>query len=56
MLDEGELVGTIYPKPPFTRCSFVGCEESILELAQLFAFWLVVITGKRAAKNHNRNP
>ena len=56
LLDEGEPVGTIYPKHPFTRRSFVNCEDSIPELAQLFAFWLVVITWKRSAQNNNRNP
>lgn len=50
LLEDGVSAGTFTPAHPFTRRATIRCHESIDELTQLFAFWLVVITWKRAAK------
>ena len=52
----GTQFGTIVPMHMFTRRATIDCEEEVDELTQLFAFWLVVITWKRAAKNNHKNP
>ena len=49
-LDERE-VGVIRPAHPFTRRAFIECAPDVPEIGQLFAFWLVVLTWKRAANN-----
>jgi hypothetical protein len=49
----GGVVGTIQPVHPFTRRATIECGDAVPELAQLFAFWLVVLTWRRAAKNNN---
>jgi hypothetical protein len=46
-------VGTIQPMHPFTRRACVECSPEVPELGQLFAFWLAVITWRRAAKNNS---
>jgi hypothetical protein len=43
-------IGTIYPRHMFTRRAEIVCDASVPEFEQLFAFWLVVLTWKRAAK------
>jgi hypothetical protein len=47
----GRLLGTIRPAHPFTRRAFIECTSEIPELAQLFSFWLAVVTWRRAANN-----
>ncbi len=51
ILADGSVVGTIRPAHPFTRRAFIECSSSVPELAQLFSFWLAVITWRRAANN-----
>lgn len=51
ILADGSVVGTIRPAHPFTRRAFIECSASVPELAQLFSFWLVVVTWRRAANN-----
>ena len=46
-------IGTIQPLHPMTRRASIECSPEVPELAQLFAFWLAVITWRRAAKHHN---
>jgi hypothetical protein len=53
LLQTGNSVGTIVPMHAFTRRATIQCTDQVDELTQLFAFWLVVITWKRAAKNNN---
>ena len=47
ILTDGSIVGTIRPAHPFTRRAFIDCSSSVPELAQLFSFWLAVITWRR---------
>jgi hypothetical protein len=49
ILADGSVVGTIQPAHAFTRRAFIECSSSVPELAQLFSFWLVVVTWRRAA-------
>jgi hypothetical protein len=51
ILADEALVGTIRPAHAFTRRAFIECDSSVPELAQLFAFWLVALTWRRAANN-----
>ena len=37
------LLGTISPVHPFTRRAVITCDDSVPELSQIFAFWLVVM-------------
>lgn len=53
ILKAGVVVGAIRPVHLFTRRATVECSDSVPELAQLFAFWLVVLTWRRQAKNSN---
>lgn len=53
LAESGALLGTIQPKHLFTRRATITCSPKVDELTQLFSFWLVVITWKRAAKNNN---
>lgn len=46
-------VGSIRPVHPFTRRAFVECLPSVPVLAQLFCFWLAVLTWRRAAHSSN---
>lgn len=48
-----QIVGRIQPAHAFTRRSFIECTDSIPELVQLFAFWLVVLTWKRSANKNS---
>ena len=48
-----DLVGTIRPQHPLTRRATIECADSVPELAQLFSFWLAVLTWRRAARNNN---
>lgn len=48
-----DVVGTIRPMHMFTRQATIDCNGKVDELTQLFAFWLVVITWRRAANNSN---
>ena len=47
-----QSVGVIRPAHAFTRRAFIECNSDIPELAQLFSFWLVAITWRRAANNN----
>ena len=49
---EGHPLGVIRPAHPFTRRAIIDCQTELPEILQLFSFWLVVITWRRAA-NHN---
>ena len=51
--EAGSPRGTIYPKHPFTRRSVIDCDSAVPTLIQLFAFWLVVLTWRRAANNNS---
>jgi hypothetical protein len=51
ILSGGSVVGTIRPAHPFTRRTFIECHSFVPEFAQLFSFWLAVITWRRAANN-----
>lgn len=51
ILTNGSMAGTIRPAHPFTRRAFIECNSTVPELAQLFSFWLVVVTWRRAANN-----
>ena len=51
LLAAGSVVGTIQPAHPFTRRAFIECGAAVPELAQLFSFWLVVVTWRRAAND-----
>jgi hypothetical protein len=53
ILAGGSVVGTIRPVHTFTRRAFIECSSSVPELAQLFSFWLVVLTWRRAANNNS---
>ena len=61
IFDAEKLVGTIVPMHMFTRRAKiftearVDCDSKLSELAQLFAFWLVALTWKRATKSDNSN-
>jgi hypothetical protein len=55
LLQTDSVVGTITPMHPFTRRATIQCQARVDELTQLFSFWLVVITWKRAARNNHRN-
>ena len=44
-------LGAIRPAHPFTRRAFIECASEVPELAQLFSFWLVVLTWRRRARN-----
>jgi hypothetical protein len=50
---DGEKRGTIRPAHAFTRRAFVDCDDSVPELVQLFAFWLAILTWRRAANNNS---
>jgi hypothetical protein len=56
ILSGESVVGTIRPAHPFTRRSFIECSSSVPEFAQLFSFWLVAITWRRAANNNGGAP
>lgn len=47
--------GTIRPAHAFTRRAFIECAAEVPEVAQLFSFWLAVLTWKRAANSNNTN-
>lgn len=51
LLARGTVVGTIRPAHAFTRRAVIECRSSVPELSQLFSFWLVVLTWRRAADN-----
>lgn len=51
IFSRGRPVGAIRPAHPFTRRAFIECASEIPELAQLFSFWLAVVTWRRAANN-----
>jgi hypothetical protein len=53
ILTDGSVVGTIRPAHPFTRRAFIECSSSVPEVAQLFSFWLAVVTWRRAANNNS---
>lgn len=52
----GSVVGAIWPAHAFTRRAFVECAPGVPELAQLFAFWLVVVTWRRTRNDGNVPP
>lgn len=53
ILSSGKTVGEIRPDHAFTRRAFIECSPDIPELAQIFSFWLAVVTWRRAANNNN---
>jgi hypothetical protein len=53
VLSGDRRLGTIRPVHPFTRRACIECAPEVPELAQLFAFWLAVVTWRRAAKNNS---
>ncbi len=55
LLQSSDVVGTIQPMHMFTRRATIDCDEGVDEPTQLFAFWLVVITWKRAAAKNNNS-
>lgn len=46
------VIGQVRPDHAFTKHSTVECPDSVPEHIQLFAFWLAVLTWKRAANNN----
>ncbi len=46
-------LGSIRTAHAFTRRSTIDCPPEVLEAVQLFAFWLAVITWRRAANNNS---
>lgn len=38
-----KVVGAIEPEHPLTRKAEVSCESTVVEIAQLFSFWLVAM-------------
>lgn len=53
ILTNNRVVGTIQPVHAFTRRAVIECDASVPETTQLFAFWLAVLTWKRAADSNN---
>ena len=53
ILSDNQIAGTICPVHPFTRRAVIECNPTIPEIAQLFSFWLAVITWRRAARNNS---
>ena len=51
ILSGDRAVGVIRPAHLLTRRAFIECGPEMPELAQLFAFWLAVITWRRAAND-----
>ena len=51
ILSDGQFRGTIRPVHPFTRRAYIECDSEVPELAQLFSFWLAVVTWRRAASD-----
>jgi hypothetical protein len=51
IVSEGSVVGTLRTVHAFTRRATIECQQSVPELAQVFAFWLAVITWRRSASN-----
>ncbi len=52
ILSNGQFLGTIRPVHPFTRRACIECDSKVPEIAQLFSFWLAVVTWRRAANNN----
>ena len=48
-----QSVGVIRPDHAFTRRASIMCNSVVPELAQLFSFWLVVMTWRRARNNNS---
>ena len=46
-----QIVGDIHPAHGFSREAIVDCEPSVAERDQLFAFWLVALAWRRAARS-----
>ncbi len=53
ILESDRLLGTIRPKHIFTRRAEIDCSSEVPEFVQLFCFWLVAITWRRAQSNSN---
>jgi hypothetical protein len=49
-------VGTISPVHLMTRRATIDCSPAIPELDQIFAFWLVALSWRRAAQQHSASP
>jgi hypothetical protein len=47
----GRSIGTIRPVHLFTRQAAIECEPNVAERDQLFAFWLVALAWRRAARS-----
>jgi len=46
-------IGSIRPAHAFTRRATIDCPPEVPELIQIFAFWLAVVTWRRAANNNS---
>ena len=53
ILSGDRVVGSIRPVHAFTRRAIIECSADVPELAQLFSFWLIAITWRRAANNQS---
>ena len=51
ILSDGAVVGSICPVHAFTRRAYIECGSEIPEPILLFAFWLAVLTWRRAANS-----
>ena len=51
LLDGDTAVGVIKPNSAFGYRSYVDCDPRVPALDQIFAFWLVVMAWRRAAKS-----
>lgn len=49
--NERHSIGRIAPDHPFTRRATIECADEVPAHIQLFAFWLVALAWKRAAKS-----
>ncbi|MCB1224969.1 MAG: hypothetical protein KDK99_04085 [Verrucomicrobiales bacterium] len=48
-----QVVGRVSPVHAFTRRATIFCSDAIPQHLQLFAFWLAVITWRRAGSNNS---
>ena len=49
----GRAIGSIRPAHALARRSTIDCPPGVPEFVQLFAFWLAVLTWRRAATNNS---
>ncbi|HEX8340058.1 MAG TPA: hypothetical protein VF624_04040 [Tepidisphaeraceae bacterium] len=53
VLHDGDVIGTIRPAHAFTRRAVIECDRRFGDLGQAFAFWLIVLTWRRAARRRS---